>query len=281
MILCGGPDWPTSVLAGILRLSLFQCLLGTAPIIFSIAPMALTGSFYLKRDESEVWTRTGNLMLLITTVVSAVFLVGIGWAIQDEYDRRGDLLKPKAEFVDLEWLDHRAACLAKQCKVAWHEVPRAVQVAYAIGAVVASFVGHLLLWFSNRCLGTFMLTDDIDQLKWIGAEGVLKPLGLAAVEIGLLSFAGLFVFHGWQACRGRRSRKDAQQALDATMEAWKSSWLQDQTKISTDAVVASGQAAVPTAPPTLLSVCSSSGNASIAAQIGCEIKEEQESVISV
>merc|ERR1719235_901538 len=44
--LCGGPDWPTSVFAGILRLSLLQCELGTVPIIFFVAPCALTGSLY-------------------------------------------------------------------------------------------------------------------------------------------------------------------------------------------------------------------------------------------
>merc|ERR1711862_517414 len=30
-VLCGGPDWPTSVSAGILKCSLFQCELGTLP----------------------------------------------------------------------------------------------------------------------------------------------------------------------------------------------------------------------------------------------------------
>merc|ERR1719476_652816 len=103
MILCGGPDWPTSVLAGILRLSLWQCLLGTSPIILTIAPTVLTGSFYLKRDESEVWTRTGNLMLFLTTMTSAMFLLGIGLAVQDEFDKKGEeITKPKPEFVDLE-----------------------------------------------------------------------------------------------------------------------------------------------------------------------------------
>merc|ERR1719486_1393824 len=37
-ILCGGPDWPVSVLAGILKCSLFQMLLGTTPIILFVAP---------------------------------------------------------------------------------------------------------------------------------------------------------------------------------------------------------------------------------------------------
>eukprot|EP00913_Durusdinium_trenchii_P013684 g12849.t1 len=53
-ILCGGPDWPTSVLAGILRLSLLECEIGTLPIIFFVGACSLSGSFYLKQEESEV-----------------------------------------------------------------------------------------------------------------------------------------------------------------------------------------------------------------------------------
>ncbi|CAE8688484.1 unnamed protein product, partial [Polarella glacialis] len=52
-ILCGGPDWPTSVLAGVLKLSLFECELGTMPIIVFITPCSLSGSYYLKSSESE------------------------------------------------------------------------------------------------------------------------------------------------------------------------------------------------------------------------------------
>ena len=38
MILCGGPDWPTSVLAGILRLSLVQCTIGGRnPVAYAVA----------------------------------------------------------------------------------------------------------------------------------------------------------------------------------------------------------------------------------------------------
>jgi len=139
MILCGGPDWPTSVLAGILRLSVWQCLLGTCPVMLSIVPMALTGSFYLKRNESEVWMRTGNLMLLLTTCVSACFLVGIGWAIQDEYDKRGDeITKPKEAYVELEWLDHRSECIAEKCHVKWADIPRIIKAAYVAGAIAAT-----------------------------------------------------------------------------------------------------------------------------------------------
>ena len=44
-ILCGGPDWPTSVLTGILRLRLSQMLLGSLPVLFLISPCVLAGAF--------------------------------------------------------------------------------------------------------------------------------------------------------------------------------------------------------------------------------------------
>lgn len=43
-ILCGGPDWPTSVLTGILRLSLPEMILGTLPCFFLIVPCVLAGA---------------------------------------------------------------------------------------------------------------------------------------------------------------------------------------------------------------------------------------------
>lgn len=43
-ILMGGPDWPTSVLAGILRCSLFQCILGTTPCFFLASASVIAGA---------------------------------------------------------------------------------------------------------------------------------------------------------------------------------------------------------------------------------------------
>merc|ERR1719410_1490439 len=40
-VLVGGPDWPTSVLTGILRLRLSEMLLGSLPLVFLILPIVL------------------------------------------------------------------------------------------------------------------------------------------------------------------------------------------------------------------------------------------------
>jgi len=44
-ILCGGPDWPTSVLTGILQLSLPKMLFGSLPVVFLVFPCVMSGAF--------------------------------------------------------------------------------------------------------------------------------------------------------------------------------------------------------------------------------------------
>mmetsp|Transcript_7887 Transcript_7887/g.17388 ORF Transcript_7887/g.17388 Transcript_7887/m.17388 type:complete len:1037 (-) Transcript_7887:44-3154(-) len=44
-VLVGGPDWPTSVLCGILKLNLLQVIIGTLPVILVSSPCVITGAF--------------------------------------------------------------------------------------------------------------------------------------------------------------------------------------------------------------------------------------------
>jgi hypothetical protein len=53
-ILCGGPDWPTSVLCGFLKQSRFQMCLGTTPIAIICIPPVLAGSI-LNMPSDSLW----------------------------------------------------------------------------------------------------------------------------------------------------------------------------------------------------------------------------------
>lgn len=223
MILCGGPDWPTSVLAGILGISLFQCELGTCPIIVSVAPLALSGSFYLRRSGwGEVWSRMGNLMFMLTGVVSIGFWVGMGWAIQDEFDKSHHIITmPREEFVDLEWLDYSVAYISKQCRVRWSDVPRWVMVPCMLGSVALICIGHLFLWRAQACFGVFRVGDDIGTLELYGEAGLLKPLGALGLAIAVVSTAGLPLFKCWHRRKSRILAADAVQYMAAIEKEWK------------------------------------------------------------
>jgi len=240
MILCGGPDWPTSVLAGILRISLVQCEIGTCPIILNVVPLALTGSFYLKRDESDTWLRAGNLMFTMTVITSVAFWAGAGWAIQNEFDRNHEALtQPKEEFVELDWLDYRAEFIRKRCVVSWADVPLAVRVPFVIGALGLILVAQLFFWRFSILFGDFKVTDDIAELEWFGVDGLISPMGVAGVGASLVSTLGLVVFSVWNARRRREPAAAAAKEL-VQMEA---TWKEQQIEIARKAAAADPNAA--------------------------------------
>jgi len=226
-ILCGGPDWPVSVLAGILRIPLWECLLGTCPILISLVPMTLTGSFYLRRDESAFWERAGNIMFLLTGLVSLVFWAGMGWAIQDAFERHGETLTAaKQDFVDLEWLYHRSAVLAANCVVAWSDMPTPVRVVYAAGALGLTSGGLMFFWRPADCFGTFSLTDDVSSLQWSGEQAVVRWPGFMGLAVAIVSYFGLATYLCWLRFHFQGMRDETINALDMVESGWKQERLQ-------------------------------------------------------
>ena len=51
MILCGGPDWPTSVATGIMGLDVRKMLLGSLPFVLLVVPSVLAGAFQLMQNR--------------------------------------------------------------------------------------------------------------------------------------------------------------------------------------------------------------------------------------
>jgi len=228
MILCGGPDWPTSVMAGILRLSLLQCLLGTCPVLLNLVPMTLSGSFYLKRDDSEVWKRAGNFMFVLSVLSSLLFWTGMGWAIQDAFENETDITIPKEEYVDLEWLDYRAAVISERCAISWKDVPKAVRALYAIGACGLTAVGLIFLWWKGMAFGKFKAQDDITTLRWFGRSvGLIKPVGAYGLLVAAVSYFCIIPFIVWSRRRNRNAKAEISQELNRLEASWKEQWAQD------------------------------------------------------
>eukprot|EP00929_Paragymnodinium_shiwhaense_P101126 TRINITY_DN6396_c0_g1_i2.p1 TRINITY_DN6396_c0_g1~~TRINITY_DN6396_c0_g1_i2.p1 ORF type:complete len:1041 (-),score=203.70 TRINITY_DN6396_c0_g1_i2:503-3625(-) len=234
MILCGGPDWPTSVLAGILKLSLRQCLMGTFPVIASVIPLCLTGSFYLKRAESDVWLRAGNLMFSLTALVSVGFWAGMSWAIQEEFDKNSaKLMAPKPENVELEWLDYRDRQIAAKSVVKWEDMPRLIRVLYFSGGLLLTLAAHALFWRAKQCFGVFTVVDDIETLQWLGPEGLIRPMGAIGLCVAAFSLIGLFAQRVWKRGHGQKDLQDAVRELAAEEATWKADWL-DMARNSTN-----------------------------------------------
>eukprot|EP00586_Coscinodiscus_wailesii_P006060 CAMPEP_0172489586 /NCGR_PEP_ID=MMETSP1066-20121228/19690_1 /TAXON_ID=671091 /ORGANISM="Coscinodiscus wailesii, Strain CCMP2513" /LENGTH=739 /DNA_ID=CAMNT_0013257559 /DNA_START=289 /DNA_END=2505 /DNA_ORIENTATION=- len=132
-ILVGGPDWPTSVLCGIMRLGLFQILLGTIPVIFLIIPTILTGSFTymasMRLDDGTLefpWAGTlATMMTAITGLVQFGSMIVAAFYLEKVAEERADELEQipideevrRAEEKDLQ---KRQACNEVR---QWHVMP--------------------------------------------------------------------------------------------------------------------------------------------------------------
>jgi len=130
-ILVGGPDWPTSVLCGILKLSLFQCCLGTLPVVFVSAPCVIAGAFMAnpgaktedarrldehvanmtnsteptwqdlrvgKDQKGEIWDTLSTTALAVSFMIQLAGMVLALYFIQEvAYNNMDELSKPRPE----------------------------------------------------------------------------------------------------------------------------------------------------------------------------------------
>ena len=67
-ILVGGPDWPTSVLTGILGCSYKQMIIGSAPFIVTIPVTVLAGALQLKAKESPAMAAAAGTILMLASM---------------------------------------------------------------------------------------------------------------------------------------------------------------------------------------------------------------------
>jgi hypothetical protein len=173
-ILCGGPDWPVSVLCGILGLSLLSCEIGTMPIILYVIPCALCGSMYLRaaeegsEDGSGIWSTYATVTIFATTFVTGLLWVIMAWALQHEWELKShELGKPIQQHVDLWFLDHKAEELARRCAMSWEELPNLLRKSFALGAVFQIMVSHAFVWGYNYLFGNFTVDQPWDNIVWL------------------------------------------------------------------------------------------------------------------
>ncbi|KAH8047840.1 hypothetical protein JL722_12861 [Aureococcus anophagefferens] len=178
-ILVGGPDWPTSVLCGILGLDLLPILLGTLPVFLLILPTVMGGAF-LSIDER------GSL------VVAAVELDRQMAARKDELDDVPiDEEVRAADDADAE----RRRRLAANTR--WARVPGSWRAALAAATVFMTASSYLCTYWSSDCFREFAIDDSV--AKRLGHwSRILKPPGVFALALFTVSCVIHGAFHfGW------------------------------------------------------------------------------------
>ncbi|CAK0823654.1 unnamed protein product [Prorocentrum cordatum] len=236
-ILCGGPDWPVSVLCGILDLPLLQCELGTTPIIFYIIPCGLCGSMYLRAGDGAEWEAAASAMVFTTTLMTGLLWVVMAWAVQREWEQKGEELgKPLRQHADLWFLDHRAEMLRRKCAVAWGELPRILRNCFAFGAFVQIVVNHCFFWAYSYLFGDFTVSEDWGNIHWVANAidgcGCYTPGGTAERGHCVFALAGISLtlaycaaWLPYEALRWHWKGRNAKEAIDQEFdEAYQRLW---------------------------------------------------------
>jgi len=201
-ILCGGPDWPTSVLCGLLKLNVFQMLIGLTPIIIFTTPGTLLGAFMTEPtyQEMNLDTVCTLVLLLIQVLMCVAFMHYINLALLEHADE----LDAYETDVEVERLDVKAAQYAAIVKEvgSFYDAPWQMR-AMLVSGVVAGLVSTYALYFgSSRLFQEFSITDCLDTLGVPEEDYILpflgmKPYGLVAI---LLMFYGAICLKFFNDC---------------------------------------------------------------------------------
>jgi hypothetical protein len=120
-ILCGGPDWPTSVLCGILKQSKLRMCFGTCPMFFICFPSVLSGAIMNMEGGGGFWSQMSDIAKLgLIMSQTAVALTGLYYIT--EYTTSSDekvvrvLNDPRPEHAAVEQLSREMAAFEESYK---------------------------------------------------------------------------------------------------------------------------------------------------------------------
>lgn len=200
-VLVGGPDWPTSVLCGILKLNLLQVIWGTCPVIFVSTPVVAAGAFMAGPDEpgtgdnpcnrddvGGIWETLTPVMIGIAALGQLASAIIAIYYIQEVIYKEGvELAKPRVEHEPVAKLtkaeeEFRAAYkeILDWNTLTWQsKVPL---MACALGMAASIFI---MQFFDEACFRPFQVTDKIscpyDKHGLNGeAFSIYRPPGVAA-----------------------------------------------------------------------------------------------------
>jgi len=158
MILCGGPDWPTSVLCGLLGLNLWQMVLGLTPMFFYVAPSVAAGAFqYYGPSWGGSWDSLAAFLLQLVVVLAAILMSFAFYYIEKAVTLHSDELAAYA-------LDEEVDAYEKQ------QAEKSAAVSRATALVTMPMLPKLWLFGGKTCLllSAYISMSDqfVSQFAW-------------------------------------------------------------------------------------------------------------------
>jgi hypothetical protein len=220
-ILCGGPDWPTSVTTGILGLSLCQMLKGSLPVFFVILPTCMAGALQLRAAEGGSWAAMAATMLtccgMMQTGAGLMAMHFIESCIaENEAELKAEPDDEKVKMIELLGAARQAE---KDRVTAWDGVPAFQKCILVVGAVLMSASIYTIYFAPLECFKAFEVTGSIDADLGGDPLNIVLPRGWFALQLCLVSYMCMWMNGRWVSSQMRTFDKLPKKEKIARAEA--------------------------------------------------------------
>jgi len=190
-VLVGGPDWPTAVMTGILKIRVADMLIGSAPCFLLILPVVVAAAFMLKassvsESKQQEYQCVANVMMMLAAIVQCGAMVVAGMYLQqvkDEY--RAEFENVREEDVDVIEAIEREEKLDKvmQERTGWHVMPNWLRSVLLLGSWDMCFMMHVVMepFVDPPPFRKFRLSDHLSDLPGGNPLGVINPMGWVSI----------------------------------------------------------------------------------------------------
>lgn len=213
-ILVGGPDWPTSVLCGLMRLELYPILLGTIPVFFLILPTLLTGSFtYMAslqtEDGAPEFPYAGVLATVFaatTAIVQFGSMVVAAYYLEQTTSTRGEELDQIPIDEEVREREEKGEEFNRCYKevTRWEVVPFVPKMILRLSLTTMIVSCYMVQLFSRSSFAEYQLTYTIDENLDGSWTNILLPLGRTASLLFIVSCIQLYGYSTWAGCEARK-----------------------------------------------------------------------------
>lgn len=226
-ILVAGPDFPTSVLCGILRLNIPQMLLGTTPIIVvSIIPQVTVGALLTVPGNGKEYSAVATVLAAALQVLATLYVsYRILKTAEENYQELSQYREEHEQVAELT--KREASYTRKFLEVSsWAKLPvhmRALTVGTSAIFWCAAFVLSIDFLIPYKiCFQPFSMTDRIeDDAASGGLDGnvwniVQQPLGTVVLVSSLVACLLHILIGVWldRATRQRLCEVNVEEQLD-------------------------------------------------------------------
>lgn len=203
-ILVGGPDWPTSVLTGVLGLELLPMLMGSLPVSLPITLTVAAGATLLKTDSS--WVAIQGFTLALAAMGQSITLVAALVEIEKTRKTHATEIEGMEDDREVKELDEQVQREAKAMEKAteWGRVPFFAKLLLVLAAGSMMVATTLFMYFA--CFERVEVTTDLELLEDhldpehkmpMSLSIITKPYGYIACAAEVLAWFLNFLFGCW------------------------------------------------------------------------------------